>query len=93
MTGSQRRKSAMKFLRNRRGLSRAGAIWFGLKSRARSFGVVRSVAKTLAILAADSLRGIGLLFARLAFIYPFKLVKKTIKLLPGQRDKKRMPEL
>jgi hypothetical protein len=83
----------MKILRNRRGLSRPAAILFGLKSRARSFGVVQSVVKTLAILAADSFRGIGLLFARLTLIYPFKLVQKTIKLLPGQRDKKRMPDL
>ncbi len=83
----------MNILRKRRGFSRLGAIWFGLKSRARSFGAVRSVAKTLAIMAADSFRGSGLLFARLAFIYPFKLVQKTIKLLPGQRNKKRMPKL
>jgi hypothetical protein len=80
-------------LRNRRGLSRLGAILFGLKSRARSFGIVSSVAKTLSILAADSFRGTGLVFARLAFIYPFKLVKKIINLLPGQRNKKKMPEL
>jgi hypothetical protein len=93
MIVSQRRKSAMKILRDRGGLSRPRAILFGLKSRARSVGAVRSVTKTLAILAADSFRGIGLLFARLVFIYPFKLVQKTIKLLPGQRNKKRMPEL
>lgn len=83
----------MKILRNRRGLSRPGAILFGLKSRARSFGAVRSLSKTLSILLADALRGCALLFARIAFVYPFKLVQKTIKLLPGQRDKKRMPEL
>jgi hypothetical protein len=77
----------------KRGLSRPGAILFGLKSRAQSFGVVSSVAKTLSILAADSFRGSGLLFARLAFIYPFKLVKKIIGLLPGQKNKKKMPEL
>jgi hypothetical protein len=83
----------MNILRNRRGLSRPGAILFGLKSRARSFGAIRSVTKTLSILAADTVRGSALLFARLAFIYPFKLVQKTIQLLPGQRNKKRMPEL
>jgi hypothetical protein len=83
----------MNILRKRRGLSRPGAILFGLKSRAQSFGAIRSVAKTLSILAADTFRGSALLLARLALIYPFKLVQKTIKLLPGQRDKKRMPEL
>jgi hypothetical protein len=77
----------MKFLRNRRGLSRPGAILFGLKSRAQSYGVVRSVAKTLAILAADTFRGSALLSARIAFIYPFKLVQKTIKLLSRSNPK------
>jgi hypothetical protein len=71
----------MNILRNRRGLSRPGAILFGLKSRARSYGAVRSVAKTLAILAVDAVRGSASLSVRLAFIYPIKLVQKTIKLL------------
>jgi hypothetical protein len=69
----------MKILRNRRGMSRPVAILFGLKSRARSYGAIRSVAKTLAILAADAFRGTALVSVRLAFIYPVKFVQKIIK--------------
>jgi hypothetical protein len=69
----------MKILRDRRGLSRVGAIGFGLRNRACSQGLLRSSAKTMAILAADSLRGTALLALRLALIYPVKVVRKSIK--------------
>lgn len=59
-------------------MSRASAIWFGFKSRARSYGAVRSLAKTFAILVTDSFRGTALLSLRIAFIYPFKIVKSIL---------------
>ena len=46
----------MNILRNKRNMTRAQAIMFGLRSRSKSIGWVRSVGKTMSILGIDSLK-------------------------------------
>lgn len=53
---ANRRRSAMKILREQRGLSRPKAIIFGIRKRARSYGMVRSMLSLAAIFLVDSFR-------------------------------------
>ena len=55
---SQRRKSAMRLLRNERGLSRLQAVIWALKWRARQIGTMRAVAGFLSFVLADFFRGL-----------------------------------
>ena len=71
---SQRRKSAMKTLRSKRNLSRLGAVLFGLRARAQSFGWVRSIAHLAAIVSVDSSRTIALTALRVGLLYPLRLL-------------------
>merc|ERR1711971_70565 len=49
---ARRRKSAMRILREERGLTRGQAILFGIRAR-QHMGRIRSAMKTLGILSAD----------------------------------------
>jgi hypothetical protein len=68
----------MKLLRENRGMSRGEAILFGLKSRAKSMGMWRSLGKTSAILGADAFRAVVLTALRIFVLYPLNLVQ-TLK--------------
>ena len=89
---SRRRKSAMNILRQKRGKSRIGAILFGLKSRARSYGWIPSIAKTIGILTADSLRAAASTFLRLTLVYPILLLRRTILFVLGKKPKPSLSE-
>ena len=64
----------MRILTQKRGLSRLQAIKFGLRSRARSFGYPRSVARTAAIVVGDALRS----FTRAPFLLLRRVVARRI---------------
>ena len=87
---SQRRKSAMRLLREKRQLSRFGAIRWGFRSRAASFGVLPSLAKTMYILLADAMRATVGIAVRIVLIYPIRLVGKGLDMVRG---KKKLPSM
>ena len=82
---SQRRKSAMRILREERKLSRGGAILWGLRSRARSFGIVPSLTKTISILAVDAFRTIVSASLKIALVYPIRMIRKGASLVGGKK--------
>ena len=63
----------------KRGLSRVDAILYGLRIRAKSFGMARSIDQTALILLKDSFRSILSSAVRLGLFYPFRAAKKTTK--------------
>jgi hypothetical protein len=69
----------MKILREQRGLSRSRAILFGLKSRAKSYGMVKSLGKTSAILCVDALRAVVNTTLRFTLFYPIVLFTKFVR--------------
>jgi len=82
----------MNILRQKRGKSRLGAILFGLKSRARSYGWVPSIAKMVGILTADGLRAAALTFLRLTLIYPIRLLRRIVLFVLGKKPKSLLTE-
>lgn len=84
---SQRRKSAMRILREERNLSRGQAIRWGLKNRAKTCGLLRSICKTVAILAVDAFRATFATALRLFFIYPFRLARKASAVMTTTRKR------
>ena len=84
---SQRRKSAMKILREKRGFSRTAAMLYGFKLRAHSAGLLHSLPKSLSILAIDAFRTLATFTLRITLVYPFRtfrLLKKTLS--PARSD-------
>jgi hypothetical protein len=63
----------------KRGLSRVAAILYGIRIRARSFGMAKSVGQTALILLQDSFRSILSWAVRLGLFYPIRAVQKTAK--------------
>ena len=87
---SQRRKSAMRLLREKRQLSRLEAIRWGFRSRAASVGVLPSLAKTMYILLADTVRATLGIAVRVVLLYPIRLVGRGLDLVRG---KKKLPSM
>jgi hypothetical protein len=75
---SQRRKSAMRLLREKRGLSRGRAILFGLKSRSKSSGIIAAIGKMFCILVADSFRTVARAVLQVGFVYPTRFVRRIL---------------
>jgi len=71
---SRRRRSAMKILMNKRGMSRRKAILYGISSRKRGIGLIPSLSKTLSIIGIDSIRTIVKNTLKIAFLYPIRLL-------------------
>ncbi len=75
---ANRRRSAMKILRTRRGLTRYGAILFGMRYRRRAgsglFGLLSSMSVTARILGADALRTALTAAFRVGLVYPSRLI-------------------
>lgn len=69
----------MKILMEKRGMSRINAILFGIKSRSASMGIIKSIFKTLSILAADMMRSLVLTVLRIFLIYPIRIVSKILR--------------
>ena len=92
---ANRRRSAMRILREERNLSRFQAIKFGMKWRRGSRGIVSSICKTLSILAIDAFRAVIKNVLRVAILYPLRAVGyvvKKIKLLLGMKVKPSLRE-
>jgi len=90
---ANRRKSAMRILREERGLSRARAILFGIKCRKESMGVIPSVCKTLGILSVDSFRAIVKTVLKIVLVYPLRLVGAMVKSIKKMLGMKVKPSL
>jgi hypothetical protein len=75
----------MRILRQERKLSRGRAILWGLKSRAKSTGIVRSVLKTTEILAIDCFRCVLSTSLRLTLIVPLGLARKAVDVITGRK--------
>lgn len=76
---SNRRRSAMNILRQKRNMSRSKAILFGIKSRRKSMGLVRSVGKTIGIVSVDVSRTIVKEFLKVVVGFPLKMISKLIR--------------
>lgn len=86
---ANRRKSAMNILRTKRNMSRLQAISFGIQQRKASAGgnLYNSIGKTVSIVGIDVLRTVlkkGLTFG---VVYPFKLIKKLMGFVKGNKGK------
>merc|ERR1711966_404357 len=68
---ARRRKSAMRILREERGLSRGQAILFGVRGR-RHMGRIPAALKTLGILSADASRTVAFSCLKVALVYPLR---------------------
>ena len=90
---ANRRKSAMRILREERGLSRARAIIFGIKCRKESMGIIPSVCKTLGILAIDSFRAVVFTVLKIVLVYPLRLVGAMVKSIKKMLGMKVKPSL
>jgi len=76
---SRRRKTAMKLLTETRGLSRRQAIVFGIQSRRKGRGLVRSVGKTLGIIGVDAMRAVLFNLLKVVLFYPFKVIFGVVR--------------
>jgi hypothetical protein len=76
----------MRLLTQKRGLTRIQAIRFGTTVRARSYGWIRSILQTLAIVLVDSLRRLVVTTVLYSLIKPIVLVRNVIKaILPNKK--------
>lgn len=92
---ANRRKSAMNILREKRNLSRLGAILFGIKFRKNSIGLIPSLMKTASIIGVDSARTLAKTSLRVIFLYPlrlFGLVVRNVKKMLGMKVKPSLRE-
>lgn len=73
---ANRRKSAMRILREEREMSRFGAIMFGVQYRKKSGvgGMLSSIIQTLSILSVDAFRAVVKNALKIAVVYPLRLV-------------------
>lgn len=87
---ANRRRSAMKILREKRNKSRAQAILFGIKVRKGSMGTIPSLVKTAGILGVDSFRSVVGTALRIVLVYPLRLlgtITRTVKKALGMKVK------
>lgn len=75
---SNRRRSAMNILTNKRGMSRGKAILYGMKMRAGSYGMPTSIAQILAIISVDCARTIARFLIRVCLIYPLVALQRSV---------------
>lgn len=90
---ANRRRSAMRILREERKLSRARAIMFGIKCRKESMGLFKSCAKTAGILSVDILRGVIKNTLKIVLLYPLRLLGATIRAVKKAMGMKVKPSL
>lgn len=76
---ANRRRSAMKILREKRGMSREKAIIYGIKSRAKARGLVASIFKTGSILSVDVVRAVAIQVLKVCFLLPIRVFRKAIR--------------
>ena len=76
---SNRRRSAMRILREERKLSRSRAIIFGIKYRKESTGLFKSCFKTAGILSVDIMRSVFKTTLKIVLLFPIRLVIAIIR--------------
>lgn len=90
---ANRRKSAMKILTQKRGMSRVKAILWGIKSRASNFGIVSSLASAARIIAVDSFRTVLGTALKVCLFYPLVAIGKAIKFVKKYIFRMKVKEL
>ena len=90
---ANRRKSAMRKLREERKLSRFQAIAFGIKWRKHSMGIVPSICKTLGILSIDSFRAVVKNVLKIVVVYPLRVVGAIVRIVKKMLGMKVKPSL
>lgn len=90
---ANRRRSAMRILREERKLSRARAIMFGIKYRRDSMGLFKSFAKTAGILSVDTFRAVMKNTLKIVFLYPIRLLGASIRVAKKAMGMKVKPSL
>ncbi|KAK1749164.1 complex I intermediate-associated protein 30 [Skeletonema marinoi] len=90
---ANRRRSAMRILREERKLSRARAIIWGIKCRKESMGMFKSCAKTAGILSVDILRSVIKTTLKIVLLYPIRLIGATIRAMKKAMGMKVKPSL
>lgn len=90
---ANRRKSAMRILREERNMSRSKAILFGIRSRKKSMGTLLSIFKTGGILSIDIFRAVIKNVLKVVLVYPFRLVGKVIRMIKQMMGMKERPSL
>lgn len=78
---ANRRRSAMKILREKRNMSRARAILFGIKVRKSSMGMMPSFMKTIGILSVDSFRALLGTGLKVVLIYPLRFLGVVLRMV------------
>ncbi len=90
---ANRRRSAMRILREERKLSRARAIMFGIKYRRDSMGLFKSFAKTAGILSVDTFRAVMKNTLKIVLLYPIRLLGATIRAVKKAMGMKVKPSM
>ena len=90
---ANRRKSAMRKLREERKLSRFQAIAFGIKWRKHSMGIVPSICKTLGILSIDAFRAVVKNALKIVVVYPLRVVGAIVRIVKQMLGMKVKPSL
>lgn len=75
----------MRILTKERKLTRIQAILWGLKNRSKNYGVIRSMAKTVSILAIDTFRTLVLTVLKICLVYPIRLARNSALLLKRKK--------
>ncbi len=91
---ANRRKSAMRLLREERKMSRIRAILFGMQCRKKSVGgLIPSFLKTMRILSVDIFRAVLKSLLKVVLVYPLRLVGATVKMTKRMLGMKVKPSL
>jgi len=90
---ANRRKSAMRILREERNMSRSKAILFGIRSRKKSMGIFPSIIKSLGIISIDSFRAVIKNVLKLVLVYPFRVVGAFVRMVKQMLGMKVKPSL
>ncbi len=90
---ANRRRSAMRILRDERKLSRARAIMFGIKYRRDSMGLFKSFVKTAGILSVDTFRAVMKNTLKIVLLYPIRLLGASIRAVKKAMGMKVKPSL
>lgn len=91
---ANRRKSAMRILREERNMTRPQAILFGCRMRKKSMGgAVPSIFKTMSILSIDVFRAVVKNALKVVLVYPLRAVGSLIRAVKQMLGMKVKPSL
>lgn len=90
---ANRRKSAMRILREERNMSRSKAILFGIQTRKKSMGIFPSIIKTMGIISIDIIRAVIKSILKVVLVYPFRVVGAFVRMVKQMLGMKVKPSL